>query len=500
VIRSKPGHRRSLGTIVAVGIVAAVAMVTAASVSAAGGSASRMSVDPIVSPAGTVDPGYGLFSCQVGLSVGACYDPYQMRNAYDIAPLIAAGNTGSGRTIIILDAFQSPNIVQQLNTYDSFYGLPGLNGLGGPNNPALGTFTQIAPQGLTPFVTGNPEMTGWAEEISLDVLWAHAIAPGANIVLDLATDSSDAALSSALKYAIDHNVGDVVSQSFGESDTCLDTATQNAWHSIYASATTNGVTIFASSGDQGAAQPSCDGSSWIKSTSAPASDPLVTGVGGTELNAAGYCLTQLGCVPANNPSFGTYLSEIAWNEGPPFGDFQNRFGSTLASGGGFSTVWSEPSYQQGTIHGGKQRAVPDVSYSAAVLHGVLTYLNIPGVAPGFYRFGGTSAGSPQWAAITAIADQMAGHDLGFINKALYHIGQAPPHYSAGFHDITSGTNSAVEFDSSGHPVAVTGYNAGTGWDAVTGLGSPIVDQLVPMLIQFTSPGDGVSAINDSKHG
>jgi len=492
--------RRAIPRIAVAGIVAALALISAASISAAPGSPSHMSVDPIISPAGNIDPGYGLFNCQVGLSVGACYDPYQMRIAYGIKPLIDAGNTGKGETIVILDAFQSPNIVQQLNTYDSFYGLPGLNGLGNPNDPSLGTFTQIAPNGLTPFVPGNPEMTGWAEEISLDVLWAHAIAPGASIVLDLATDSSDAALSSALKYAVDRNMGDVISQSFGESDTCLDTATNNAWHSIYASATMKNMTIFASSGDQGAAQPTCDGNSWIKSTSSPASDPLVTGVGGTELDAAGYCLPQLGCDPAANPAFGTYLSEIAWNEGPPFGDFQSRFGSTLASGGGFSTVWSEPSYQQGTIHGGKQRAVPDVSYNGAVLHGVLTYLNIPGLTAGFYRFGGTSAGSPQWAAITAIADQMAGHDLGFINKALYHIGQAPPHYSAGFHDITSGTNSAVEYDVNNNPITITGYNAGTGWDPVTGLGSPIVNQLVPMLIQFTSPGDGVSAINDSKHG
>ena len=100
----------------------------------------------------------------------------------------------------------------------------------------------------------------------------------------------------------------------------------------------------------------------------------------------------------------------------------------------------------------------------------------------------------------AIADQMAGHDLGFINTTLYHIGQAPPHYSAGFHDITSGTNSAVELDSSNNPVTITGYSAGTGWDPVTGLGSPIANQLIPMLIQFDSAGDGVAAINDSKHG
>ncbi len=478
----------------------AVALVAATAASAAGGSGSRMSVNPVITPAGSFNPAYGLFGCQVGLSVGACYDPYQMRNAYGIAPLIAAGSTGKGKTILILDAFQSPNIVQQLNFYDTFYGLPGLNGLGSPNNPNLGTFTQIAPQGLTAFVPGDPNMTGWAEEITLDVLWAHAIAPGANIVLDLATDNSDAALQSALQYAVDHNMANVISQSFGEAETCLDTATKNAWHSTYAAATMKGMTVFASSADQGAALPSCDGNSWIKAVSSPASDPLVTGVGGTELNAAGYCLPVLGCNPATNPTFGTYLSEIAWNEGLPFGDFGSIFGfGTIASGGGFSTVWSEPSYQQGILHG-KQRGVPDVSYNAAVLHGVLTYLDIPGFGTGFFRFGGTSAGSPQWAAITAIADQVAGHNLGFINAALYKTGQNASTYAAGFHDITSGTNSALEFDSANNPITITGFDAVTGWDAVTGLGSPIVNQLIPSLIANDSPGQGIAAINNSKNG
>jgi subtilase family serine protease len=464
---------------VAAGIMVAVAL-SAASVSAAG-SVSRMSVNPIISPAGSLNPAYGLFGCQVGLSVGQCYDPYQMRNAYKIAPLIAAGNTGSGKTIIILDAFQSPNIVQELNFYDSFYGLPGLNGLGNPTNPSLGTFTQIAPQGLTPFVTGDPNMTGWAEEITLDVLWAHAIAPGANIVLDLSTDNSDPALQSALQYAVDHNLGDVVTQSFGENETCLDTATKDAWHSTYAAATMKGMTIFASSGDQGAAQQTCDGNSWTKVVSSPASDPLVTGVGGTELHAADYCLTSLGCVPAANPAFGTWLSEIGWNEGPPFGDFQAFFDSTLASGGGFSTVWSEPSYQQGTIHGGKQRAVPDVSYNGAVLHGVLTYLNVPGIPVGFYRFGGTSAGSPQWAGLGALADQLAGHRLGNINPALYQIGKTAGLHGAAYHDITVGSNRFGFLDGTNSLVTIPGFDAKVRWDAATGWGSPKANVLVPLL-------------------
>jgi subtilase family serine protease len=182
-----------------------------------------------------------------------------------------------------------------------------------------------------------------------------------------------------------------------------------------------------------------------------------------------------------NPAPGTYQGEIAWNE---FGD--------SATGGGFSVLYDEPSYQQGTIHGGKQRGAPDVSYNAAIEHGVLTYLDIPGIPAGFYLFGGTSAGSPQWAAIVAIAGQKSGYSLGFINNALYHIGQAQQHYSASFFDVTQGNNSVVE------DVVVQGFNAGPGWDATTGLGSPTTDQLVSYLIQFVSPGDGISAVAGSK--
>ncbi len=206
-----------------------------------------------------------------------------MRHAYGTDALISAGFDGHGKTIIIVDAFQAPNIVAQLNTYDTFYGLPGLNGLGNAPDAGLGTFTQIAPDGLTPFVTGDANMTGWAEEISLDVLWAHAIAPGANIVLDLAKSNDDADILSATKYAVDHHLGDIVSQSFGEAESCVDPTLLKQEHQVFAKATLKHMTLFASSGDQGAAQPTCDGNSWIKSASSPANDPLVTAVGGTEL-------------------------------------------------------------------------------------------------------------------------------------------------------------------------------------------------------------------------
>jgi subtilase family serine protease len=433
-----------------------------------------LKVGPQAVPAAAAGPNYGLFTCQVyNLSPSVtCYDPYQMRHAYNIDTLINAGFDGRGKTIVIIDAFQDPNLLADFNYFNTFYGLPSLNGLGGPPNPSLGTFTQVAPDGL-----GPPDL-GWAGEITLDVLWAHAIAPGANITLVLAKSNSDVDILSATKYAVDNNLGDVISQSFGENESCMDPDLLALQHQVFADATRKNITIFASSGDDGAAQPTCDGSSLVKAVSSPAVDPLVTAVGGTELHAARYCLaTHPPC--STTPPPGTYQGEIVWNESDP--DPLLNIGAT---GGGLSLVFDEPSYQQGTIHGGKRRGMADVSYNAAVLHGVLVRF-----LGGWYLFGGTSAGSPQWAAILAIADQKAGYNLGFINTALYHIGQAWKHYSASFFDVTSGNNTIP---------GVSGFNAGPGWDAPTGLGSPTTDQLVDYLRQFVSAGDGTAAIAGSK--
>jgi subtilase family serine protease len=486
-------RQRILPFLAAAGLAASLALAGSGTALASGGVSPMFTMDstPTVA-AGVTTVGsvsYSLRTCQVvGYPnvIGACYDPYQMRTAYGVDKLIAAGYDGSGKTIVIVDAFQSPNIVSQLSTFDTYYGLP------------TPTFTQVAPDGLTPFVTGDPNMTGWAEEISLDVLWAHAIAPGADITLVLAKSNDDADILSATRYAVDHRLGDVVSQSFGEAETCVDPALLVQEHQVFAEATAKGMTLIASSGDQGVLQPSCDGSSWVKAASSPASDPLVTAVGGTELDAAGYCLAAYGCDPATYPAVGDWMNEVVWNEGAPYGDFANVFGvGTLATGGGFSVLYGEPGYQQKTLPGGKQRGEPDVAYNAAVLHGVLTYLDIPGLGAGWYRFGGTSAGSPQWAAITAIADQVAGRDLGFLNAALYRAGKGSS-YGATFHDITSGTNSSLEPNADGTTyVDMPGYDAGSGWDATTGFGSPKTTSVVSYLVQHVSAGDGTAAIAGS---
>jgi subtilase family serine protease len=468
------------------GVVAAfAAALVVGNAGAAGPNVHRMYVNPAASPAGSpttsAASNYGLFQCQVGLSEPLnCYDPYQMRHAYGTDALIANGKDGSGKTIVILDAFDDPFLVGNLNFFDNFYGL------------SAADLTEVYPAGKA----NTPYDPGWSQEMQLDVDWAHAIAPGAKLVLVHAKSNSDEDLDDAANYAVDNNLGDVISMSFGESDMCLGTALQSAWHQTFVSATKRGITLFASSGDQGAAQPSCDGTSWIKSSSSPASDPLVTGVGGTELHAAKYCFASLGCNPVTAPLFGTNLGEIGWNEGP-LGDFADEFDTTEASGGGFSTIWSEPAYQQGTIHGGKARAVPDVAYNAAILHGVLVYLDEFG---GWFLFGGTSSGSPQWAALTAIADQVAGNDYGFINSALYKTGQNSGTYSAAFRDVTSGNNSALEFDNADNEVDITGFNAGTGWDAVTGLGTPKAAGLLSGLAANWSAGQGTAAILGSSHG
>ena len=445
---------------------------------------------PRAIPSGnTLSTSSDIFTCQLGLTPPfVCYDPYQMRHAYNIDTLISAGLTGKGKTIVIVDAFQSPNIVAELNGFDETFDLPGLNGLGAPPDRSLGTFKQVAPDGLTPFDSTDGNMIGWAEEISLDVEWAHAIAPGANITLVLAKSNDDADILSATQYAVDHNLGDVISQSFGENESCVDSSLLAAQHKLFVKATLKHITLIASSGDDGAAQGTCDGTSFVRAASSPASDPLVTAVGGTELHAADYCLLDLGCDPTANPAPGTYQGEIAWNEA------DLGFGAT---GGGFSVLYRTPFYQLGSVSLRKGRGVPDVAYDAAVAHGVLTYLDIPGIDPGIYLFGGTSAGSPQWAGIVAIAGQKARRSLGFINGTLYLFSAFPKTYSALFNDVTSGNNSIVEEDADGNPVDITGFNAGRKWDATTGLGSPKADQVINFLTLFTSDNDAKQAMNNS---
>ena len=167
-------------------------------------------VDPQISPT-TLSPGSATFGCQSrpidGSQGPRCYSAAQMQAAYNVTPLLNKGYDGSGRTIVIVDAYSDPYLQNDLQMFDDAMGLPA---------PA---FTTVAPQGVPAFDLGDTNQVGWAEEMTLDVLWAHAMAPGANIELVEAASNQDQDIYNATKWAVDNNVGDEISQSFGEAET-----------------------------------------------------------------------------------------------------------------------------------------------------------------------------------------------------------------------------------------------------------------------------------------
>ncbi len=391
-------------------------------------------------PAGTV-----LFSCQANDAFPVCYGPDQIRTAYRVKQLINGGTNGKGQTIVIIDAFGSPTITQDLQTFDGAWGLP---------DPV---FNVIAPFGVG--TTDPNNAFGWALETSLDVEWAHVIAPKAKIDLIVAKTNNDADILKATKYAVDHNLGDVISQSFGEGESCMDPDLLSKQHDIFEKATNKDITLFASSGDSGAGA-TCDGLSFFKGVSTPASDPNVTSVGGTNLTADAVS--------------GKYGSETTWDESA-------IFGQPAAGGGGFSELFKRPNYQDGFVNSGK-RGLPDIAYNAGINGGVLVFITDP-TDPAFvdvFIVGGTSAGSPQWAGLTTLIDQLNGGRVGKLNPALYSLA-GKKSYSSFFHDITTGQNGLPDLTPDFPGTPVKGFNATKGWDAATGLGTPIADTLVPAI-------------------
>ncbi len=418
----------------------------------------KIKVDPLIQGRAAASP-TGTFGCQTRPMDGTlgprCYQAFQMENAYDVTPLLNAGKDGTGRTIVIIDAFGNPTMAGDLHNFDTVMGLPDTD------------FSVIAPFGTDPFDVTDPNQFGWSIETALDVEWAHAIAPGAKIVLAVARSNNDTDIFNVQKYVVDHNVGDVLSQSFGEAEECMDPALLSQTHTVFRQAANRGITVFASSGDSGAAQPSCDGTGAIEAASTPASDPFVTGVGGTTLTA--------------DPATGAYQSETAWTE--PFGCNPPAVAATdvNCSGGGFSKVFARPDFQK---HATKNRArgVPDVAYNAGVSGGVLINsatlnegIGLPPDQLAFFIVGGTSAGTPQWAGLAAIGDQIARHRLGSINAALYDIGHNKNRYAATMHDMVVGNNDVAEIGG--------GFDTAKGWDPVTGLGTPKASSLLPLLIK-----------------
>jgi subtilase family serine protease len=396
----------------------------------------------------------------------ACYQPAQLQQAYNLPALYARGVTGKGATIVIVDSFGSPTIGGDLATFDAAFGLP-----------APPSFTILQPAGRVPtFNPADSAMVSWAGETTLDVEYAHTIAPGASIVLVETPVAETEGVTGfpqivrAEEYVIDHHIGDVISQSFSATEQSFSVrAAVAALRGAYTDAERHHVTVLAASGDNGAANVGLTESTYytFPTTTWPPSDPLVTAVGGTQLH-----------LDANGSRI---APDSVWNDGRSVATNQFIFGdngpNALAAGGGKSVLFSRPSWQdlvRGVV--GQARGVPDISMSAACNGAVDVYQSFGGQA-GWFETCGTSEATPLFAGIVALAVQQAGHSLGLINPALYLMSAR---HLPGLVDVTSGSNT-VTFSQAGTRHTVRGYAAGPGYDLASGLGTVNAALFVPEL-------------------
>jgi subtilase family serine protease len=371
--------------------------------------------------------------------------PAQVRTAYDLGPLYDRGITGAGQTIVIVDPFGSPTIRADLQQFDAAFGLP-----------PPPSFRVIQPAGRVPAFQDTQNRIGSALETSLDVEWAHVIAPDASIVLvetptaEIEGTSGFPQIVQAERYVIRRRLGGVVSMSLGATEeTFPSAAALLALRSAFqlAAEPAYRITMVAATGDQGASGLTLGASTFYprRVVGWPASDPLVTAVGGTQLD-----LTPAGT---------RRVPDVAWSD----------------SGGGVSSVFAKPAYQDRVL-AGQARGIPDISMDASCRSATALYFSFydgPRWAPGC----GTSLATPMFAAIVALADQVAGHPLGLINPALYRMAAA---HDRGIVGIVSGANS-ISFTMAGHRLTVLGYRATRGYNLVTGLGTVDARYFVPEL-------------------
>jgi subtilase family serine protease len=454
-------------------LVGALALVAVAALAGAVGSSGRAAA-PTAVPLAVVGPHVNGKAGQVptqadctallaGVGInGTCYSPSDIRNEYDVTPLLDAGNDGSGQTIVIFDSFGSPTIQSDLATFDTEYGIP-----------APPSFNVYTPEGKPQYnythasasaVAHNKNMQteiGWGYETTLDVEWAHAIAPGANIALVVIPTAETQGvqgvpnLQNAQEWALQNHIGTIWSDSWATTEQAFHNSSSiEQLNKLYATAAADGVSAFFATGDSGVANTDKQGRLYdFPTVTFPASSPDVIAVGGTQIQQA---------TPPTDAPITSYLPEAVWND------------CCGAGGGGFSSVFAEPSFQSDAGIGDPSatRGLPDVSMNAALISNVLIWESFDPTGPASWTLiGGTSSATPQWAAIDAIANQVDG-PLGFLAPRLYQLAG-----TSAFHDITAGDNSAA---------GITGYSAATGWDAATGLGTPDAANLVAAL-PSTSP-------------
>ena len=455
---------RLLSTAAVVCVAAALALATACSpgpsrpqAGSAGGTAG--------STGGTAGSAGGTVGC---VSAGTCYTPRQLESAYGVQPLLRRGIDGRGETVVLPELAESrlsPPLVTDLRqdfaAFDRLFRLPA------PRLTVVSTF----PHPAYPWLA-------FGEEV-LDAEVVHAIAPGAALTIVLVKGTSldsagQAVAASVAALRLGASQGGIISLSpAGQigGEHCVDHAQLTQLNAALHDDAGHHVSVVAATGDSGAAGEPCalidalaDG---ISSSFTPrkepilvASDPLVLSAGGTTLHAS--------------RTTGAWAGETTWGlpDGTPGTGFQ-------ASGGGFSHLFSRPSYQNGVPGIGAMRGVPDVAADANPGTGIPVVTSNGGGGYTISVHGGTSASAPLWAAIIALADQYAGRHLGFVNPAIYQIARGPRYHQA-FHDVTAGPASTAEFPHE----TITGYQAGPGWDPVTGWGSPNAQVLVPLLASY----------------
>jgi subtilase family serine protease len=391
-----------------------------------------------------------------------CYTPADIYAAYGVDAVHAAGLTGKGQTIVIVDSFGSPTVQQDLDFFSDTFGLPR-------------TTIQIEhPNGTPSF---NPTAffgteVGWAEETSLDTQWAHAIAPDAHIVLVEANPwetegvQGFPSMFAGEEFAIQNFPGSVMSQSFAVTEQSFQGSSifpQLAkFDQVYQDAIARKVTVFGSSGDSGTANVIDPlGSKLVPfpTVNWPSSDPLVTSAGGTWLQF-GWTWNPTAANPLGFTTTPGSRTEAVWNESY----------LPAATGGGRSAIFSTPQFQSGisaSVLAGR-RGIPDLAWNAAVNGGVDVFTSFPGVRVGWHIIGGTSASSPQLAALTALASEKAGQPVGYLNPLLYKLP------SGDFTDIVPQTfNGVTVANNMQAKSGIAGYPTTAGWDLTTGFGSPV---------------------------
>ncbi len=374
------------------------------------------------------------------------YTPAQIRAAYGLPALTSSGSSvtsaqaaqwGAGQTIYLIDAQNDPNVVAELASFDSKFGLPGCALTAIPTAaslplaaaPAAGCTLSVVYSSPGGAMTANAPAynSGWAIEIALDVQWAHATAPYARIILIEAPDSSITSLYAAVQLANQMGPG-VVSQSFG--------APEGSWTSGFdANFGVANMTYLAAAGDAGA------GVNW------PAVSAHVLAVGGTSLTYGGAGLR----------------AETAWS----------------GTGGGMSAFTATPAYQLLTMIPGlgapAHRTVADVTFNANPNTGQYLAVIAPGsTSVGWYSVGGTSLATPQWAGVLAVANALRAHaalaPIGATQPTLYGFASQAGSYASAFLDVTTGSDGTC-----------TTCYATVGYDLPSGLGSPNVQNLLPAL-------------------